>query len=253
MYGSASCVAFCRSSFLRLAVQDCYTMTGNRIVTASFFPFSKGEMLSIFSLCVFLCLDSGSASFVVFAVLFFSGSLFEKIFGSELLFLGVGVVRVCFGAVFPMFLLYSLLFRSRNCPEKILLMSGPVFWGFFVVSSFGFSPTSSPFLCLLFFSLKRDSSGSNRAHPHTHFAFLSLVLVFVPAATGFISRFGRASCFSVFLWGAILGPTRFLGFSWCSSEALFLDARRQGCFIASRACFYFSPFFCFRFAAAHLF
>ena len=39
-------------------------MTGNSTVTASFFPFSKGEMLSVFfTLCFFL---SGSVSFVVF-------------------------------------------------------------------------------------------------------------------------------------------------------------------------------------------
>ena len=90
-------------------------------------------MLSVFSLCVFV---SGPASFVFFYLLFL-GSLFEKYFGSELLFLGVGVGRVFFGAVLPMFLLYSLTSRSRKCLAKILLMSGLVFLGFFL-SSFGF-------------------------------------------------------------------------------------------------------------------
>ena len=52
------------------------------------------------------------------------------------MFLGVGVGRVSFGAVLPMFLLYFLLFRSRNCLEKILLMSGLVFLGC-LLSSFG--------------------------------------------------------------------------------------------------------------------
>ena len=55
----------------------------------------------------------------------------KKIFGSELLFYGVGVGRVVFGAVLPMFLLYDLVSRSRKCLEKILLMSGLVFLVFF--------------------------------------------------------------------------------------------------------------------------
>ena len=63
-------------------------------------------------------------------ILLMSGPLFEKIFGSELLFL-VSVLVVCFFcAVLPMFLLYYLVFRSRKCLEKILLMSGLVFLGF---------------------------------------------------------------------------------------------------------------------------
>ena len=83
-------------------------------------------MLSVFFiLCFFV---SGSVSFVVFFfVLLFLGSLFEKIFGSELLFLGIGVGRVYSGAVLPMFLLYYLVFRSRKCLEKILFWSGPLF------------------------------------------------------------------------------------------------------------------------------
>ena len=47
------------------------------------------------------------------------------------MFLDVGVGRVFFGAVLPMFLLYFLVFRSRKCLGKILLMSGLVFVGFF--------------------------------------------------------------------------------------------------------------------------
>ena len=60
-------------------------------------------------------------------ILLMSGPLFEKIFGSELLFFGVGDGRVFFCAVLPMFLLYYLVFRFRKCLEKILLMSGPLF------------------------------------------------------------------------------------------------------------------------------
>ena len=58
-----------------------------------------------------------------------SGPLFEKFFGSELLFFGVGVGRVFFCAVLPVFLLYYLVFRSRKCLKKFL-MSGLVFLGF---------------------------------------------------------------------------------------------------------------------------
>ena len=57
-------------------------------------------------------------------ILLMSGPLFGKIFGSELLFFGVGVGRVSFCAVLPLFLLYYLVFRSRKCLEKILSMSG---------------------------------------------------------------------------------------------------------------------------------
>ena len=57
--------------------------------------------------------------FGVFCRFFCRSSLLRvvvrKIFGSELLFLGVGVGLVCFGAVLPMFLLYFCFRRSRNC------------------------------------------------------------------------------------------------------------------------------------------
>ena len=62
-------------------------------------------------------------------ILLMSGPLFEKIFGSELLFFGVGVGRV-FCAALPMFLLYYLVFRFRKCLEKFFLRSGLVFLGF---------------------------------------------------------------------------------------------------------------------------
>ena len=112
--------------------------SGNRTVTLYLvgFPLLEGGNAVRFFHFVFFV--SGPVSFVVFfTVLLFLGSLFEKIFGSELLFLGVGVGRVFFGAVLPMYLLYCLVFRSRKCLEKILLMSGLVF-GFFFLSSFGF-------------------------------------------------------------------------------------------------------------------
>ena len=81
-----------------------------------FSPFSKGEVLCVFFILCFVCLVRRLLSF--FTVLLFLGSLFEKIFGSELLFFGVGVGFVCFGAVLPMLLLYYSFFRSRNCLKK---------------------------------------------------------------------------------------------------------------------------------------
>ena len=84
-------------------------------------------------------------------ILLMSGPLFEKFFGSELLFLGVGVGRVFFCVVLPMFLLYYLVFRSRKCLEKILLMSGLVFLGFLDwlsgVFRGGFSGPEMPHFC----------------------------------------------------------------------------------------------------------
>ena len=100
--------------------------TGNRTVThcsvlvLSLFPLlERGNAVRFFHF-VFSCLARRLLS--LFSVLLFSGSLFEKIFGSELLFLGIGVGRVYFGAVLPMFLLYYLVFRSRKCLEKILFL-----------------------------------------------------------------------------------------------------------------------------------
>ena len=95
------------------------------------------------------------------------------------MFLGGGVGRVFFGAVLPMFLLYFLVFRSRKCLEKILLMSGLVFVGFF---SLPLVFRRRRRLFVLVFFLKRESLGSNRAHPHTHLGCFFLFLFFCPAA-----------------------------------------------------------------------
>ena len=92
-------------------------------------PFAKGEVLSVFLFLRF------SVWFGVLLSVFRGSSLLRvvvwKIFGSELLFLGVGVGLVFLGGVLPMFLLYVLAVRSRNCFRKILLMSGLVFLGSF--------------------------------------------------------------------------------------------------------------------------
>ena len=69
----------------------------------------------------------GDLGYVLGKILLMSGPLFGKIFGSELLFLSVVVGLVFFDSVLPRFLLYYLIFRSRKCLGKILLMSGPLF------------------------------------------------------------------------------------------------------------------------------
>ena len=64
-----------------------------------------------------------------FAVLLFLGSLFGKIFGSELLFLGVGVGRVFAGGSLPMFLLGGSLPKVSR--KNSLDVRSGVFWGSF--------------------------------------------------------------------------------------------------------------------------
>ena len=85
-------------------------------------------MLSVFYFC-FLCLFGVPCHF--FAALRFLGSLFEKCFGSELLFLGVGVGLVLCDGVLPRFLLYGFGGSLPKLFGKILLMSGLVFLGSF--------------------------------------------------------------------------------------------------------------------------
>ena len=73
-------------------------------------------MLSVF---FFLFFGVWSGVFCRFFVVpLFLGSLFGKIFGSELLFLGGCVGLVFFGVFLLLFLFYFLAFRSRNCLEK---------------------------------------------------------------------------------------------------------------------------------------
>ena len=113
-----------------------------------------GNAGRFFSFCVFCAWFGVFCRF--FAVLLFLGSLFEKIFGSELLFLGVVVGLVFFDSVLPRFLFYNLVFRSRKCLGKILFMSGLLFLG---VCSFSlwFSVVVAFFCFFVFF--KRESSG----------------------------------------------------------------------------------------------
>ena len=77
-------------------------LVGNRTVTQALFPPSRrGKCCAFLQFCFFRVWLGVFCRF--FSVLLVSGSLFEKIFGSELLFLGFGVGRVYFGAVFLYF------------------------------------------------------------------------------------------------------------------------------------------------------
>ena len=89
------------------------------------FWFRRGKCCPFLSFCFFRVWLGVLCRF--FSVLLFLGSLLEKFFGSEFLFLGFGVGRVYFVAVLPMFLHYYLVCRSRKCLEKILFWSGPLF------------------------------------------------------------------------------------------------------------------------------
>ena len=147
-------------------------------------------MLSVFFTLCFSCLVPCLLPFF-FAVLLFLGSLFEEFFGSELLFLGVGVGLVFFGGLLPMFLLY---YFWRFAPEIVWKNSLDV--------------RCSLFLCCFrrrhFF--KRHRSGSNRT-PHARTCFVCFFLFLCPAAPLF-----RLFWPCVLLLGVFLGA--FLGFSW---------------------------------------
>ena len=110
------------------------------------------------------------------------------------MFLGVGVGRVFFGAVLPMLLLYYSVFRSRKCLEKILLMSGLVFLGFFSLLLWFFSPTSSPFFVFFFFSFLREKAQVVTGHTPTRTLCFFLFLVFVPPQPGLLCSPVLAVC-----------------------------------------------------------
>ena len=151
------------------------------------------------------------------------------------MFFGVGVGFVCFGAVLPMFLLYYSFFRSRNCLKKILLMSGLVFLGCFL-SSFGFFAD----VVVLVSFFKRETAQVVTGHTPHALALLFPVPFSVPPHL-FVRPFWPCVPLLGVFSGCHSGPRAFLGFSWYSSEALSLDARRQGCFGRFFLLFLFSP------------
>ena len=149
-----------------------------------------------------------------------------------------------------MFLFDVLAFRSRKHIGKILLMSGLLFLGS-LSPPFGFLSTT----CFVFV-LKRDSSGSRRAHtPHCTFLVCFLfpcffspplfICLFWPCVLSFLWFVGvpfQAPCVFAFLgFARNIGGLR----SLAPSEALFLDARRHGCLWSIFSVVLVFPFCCF--------
>ena len=91
-------------------------------------PSRRGKCCPFLSFCFFFRVWLGVFC-RFFSVLLFLGSLFGRNFRERtFVFWVIGVGRVYFGAVLPMF--SALLFgscRSRNYLEKILFWSGPLF------------------------------------------------------------------------------------------------------------------------------
>ena len=100
-------------------------MRARLVLVRSSFPLLEGGNAVRF--CHFVFLGPGSVSFVVFFRSSFLRDVVAEIFGSELLFSGIGVGHVCFGTVLPMFVFYYLAFRSRKGPAKILFWVRSVF------------------------------------------------------------------------------------------------------------------------------
>ena len=186
-------------------------------------------MLSVFSFCFFLCLVWRLLPF--FAVLLFLGSLFEKFFGSELLFLGLGVGFLFFGGFLPMFLLHFW----RFAPESVRKNSLDVRSGFLgvVLFSFGFFSSTSFFavFCL------RETVQVVTGHPLTRTCLLVPFFFLCPAGFACFARFGRASCFFVVFRGAILGP----GILLVPSEAFFLGREAARVFLCFSCLVFFFP------------
>ena len=156
------------------------------------------------------------------------------------MFLGVGVGLACFGAVLPMLLLYYLLFRSRNCLEKILLMSGLVFFGC-LRSSFGF------FAVVVFFSsfFLRETAQVVTGHTPTRTCFVCPCSFYCPAAfacSPFLAVRPASWCFP---WGAILGPTRFWDSPGTPLRPFLWTRGGKGVLVASFCCFRFPLLLCF--------
>ena len=121
-------------------------------------------------------LSSGAVFFVVFAVLLFLGSLFEKIFGSDLLFLGIGVGCVYSGAVLAcvFVLVFGLSFPKMFRENSLLVRS--VVWQNFRERTFVFvdlQPVLVTHSWLLLHAFPPSRRG--KCCPFFHFCFLCLV------------------------------------------------------------------------------
>ena len=136
----------------------------SRFLRLVFPPFRRG--------CLVRCL------LPFFVILLFLGSLFGKIFGSKLLFLGGCVGLVCFGGFL---LIVFALFFGVSLPKLFGKNSIDVRSGFsgFVLSSLGFFVVVVVFVFVFFF--KRYRSGSNRT-PFTRTCLSGSFSFFCPAA-----------------------------------------------------------------------
>ena len=150
----------------------------------------------------------GSVSFVVFCRSSFLRVVFWKNFRERTFVFGWLCWSCVFWGVFAIVFASFLAVRSRNCPEKILLLSGLVFFRgrslflwFFRRRRFWF-----------FFLRDRDQVVTGHS-PRTHLFFWFFFFL-CPAAFVCSARFGRASRFLAFCRGAILGPGRFWDSPW---------------------------------------
>ena len=161
------------------------------------------------------------------------------------MFLGVVVGLVLFDCVLPRLLFYYLVFRSRKCLGKILFMSGLLFWGFVLFLLVSRRRRLFVFVFCCFF--KRESSGLTGHTPHRTLCSCSFFFSLSPPHRVYLP-----------FWPCVLSFLRFVGvpfwapgvlaFSWIlsvlwgardyspPSEALFSDARRQGCLLSILLC-----------------
>ena len=153
-------------------------------------------MLSVFFTLCFLCLARRLVSF--FSFLLFLGSLFEKFFGSELLFLGVGVGSV-FLVLFCLCFCFIIRFFAPENVSKISLDVRSCVSGFISLLLWFFRRRRRLF-CFCF-SFKRESSDSHRENPTRTLCSFSFFLMFVPHRNRVYLPF----------WPCVLSFSRFVG------------------------------------------
>ena len=206
-------------------------------------------MLSVFSFCVF-CVWFGVFC-VFFSVFLFLGSLFEKIFGSELLFLGVGVGRVCFLCCFAYAFAFLFGFSLPKMSRKHSVDVRSCVSGFFLSSSGFFADVVAFFVFVFSFLREKAQVVTGHTPPHA-LGLLFPVPFFVPPHL-FVRPFWPCVPLLGVFSGCHSGPRAFLGFSWnlrglsslAPSEALFWTRGGKGVLVVSFCCFCFPLLLCF--------
>ena len=168
----------------------------------------------------------------------------NKFSGANFCFWVSGVGFVCFGAVLPMFLLYIFVFSLPKLSQKNSLDVRSGVFGSFSLFLWFFCRRRRP--CFFFFFREKDQVVTGHTPTRTWVAFSCSF--FVPPHL-FVRPFWPCVPLLGVFSGCHSGPRAFLGFSWnlrglsslAPSEALFLDARRQGCFGRFFLLFLFSP------------